>query len=101
MDSERKKLLIFNGKPDNFPVWCERFLAYIEDKNINVGKLLSTSFWGKFSLLTMGTETGDERDTQEEAEDNGENDDSESQLSLSSSTHENEAPANTENGYSI
>ena len=36
MDSEQKKLLIFNGKPENFPVWCERFLAYIEDKNLNV-----------------------------------------------------------------
>ena len=36
MDSEQKKLLIFNGKPENFPVWCEPFLAYIEDKNLNV-----------------------------------------------------------------
>ena len=36
MDSEQKKLLIFNVKPENFPVWCERFLAYIEDKNLKV-----------------------------------------------------------------
>ena len=36
MDSEQKTLLIFNGKPEKFFVWCERFLAYIEDKNLNV-----------------------------------------------------------------
>ena len=36
MDSEQKKLLIFNGKPENVPVWCQRFLAYFEDKNLNV-----------------------------------------------------------------
>ena len=36
MDSQQNKMLIFTGKPDNFPVWCERFLAYIEDKNLNV-----------------------------------------------------------------
>ena len=29
-------MLIFNGKPENFPVRSERFLAYIEDKNLNV-----------------------------------------------------------------
>ena len=34
MDSERKKLLIFNGKPENFPVCCKQFLAYIEEKNL-------------------------------------------------------------------
>ena len=36
MDSEQNKLLIFNGNPESFPEWCERFLAYIEDKNLNV-----------------------------------------------------------------
>ena len=25
MDSEQKKRLIFNGEPENFPVWWERF----------------------------------------------------------------------------
>ena len=35
MVSEQKKLLIFNGKPKIF-LWCERFLAYIEDQNLNV-----------------------------------------------------------------
>ena len=32
MDSEQKKLLISTGKPEKFPVWYERFLAYIDDK---------------------------------------------------------------------
>ena len=36
MDSEQNKLLIFNGNPEIFPEWCERFLSYIEDKNLNV-----------------------------------------------------------------
>ena len=35
----KKKLLIFNGTSENFPVCCERFLAYIEDKNLNVESL--------------------------------------------------------------
>ena len=29
-------MLIFNGKSESFPVWCERFLEYIENKNLNV-----------------------------------------------------------------
>ena len=48
----------------------------------------------------MGTGTGDEVDTQEEEEAKGKIDDFESQVSLSSSTHEHEASTNLENGYS-
>ena len=48
----------------------------------------------------MGTGTGDEVDTQEEEEDNGENDNFESQVNLSSSTHEYKASTNMENGFS-
>ena len=48
----------------------------------------------------MRTGTGDEVDTQNEVEDNRETDDSESQMSLNTSTHEKGAPANTEGGYS-
>ena len=55
---------------------------------------------GNFFLSTMGTGTGDEVDTQEEEEDNEENDDFESQVSLNSSAHENEAFTNMETGYS-
>ena len=29
-------MLIFNGKSEIFPVWCERFVADIEVKNLNV-----------------------------------------------------------------
>ena len=36
MDSEQNKLLTFNGKSENFPGWCERFLAYIEVKYLNL-----------------------------------------------------------------
>ena len=50
--------------------------------------------------FTMGTETGDEVDTQEEEEDNKEVADFESQVSLSSSTHKSEASTNMETGYS-
>ena len=49
----------------------------------------------------MGTGTDDAVHTQEEDEDNRKIVDSESQVSFNSSTHENEAPANTENGYEI
>ena len=55
---------------------------------------------GNFFPLTIGTGTGNEVDTQEENEVNRENDESESQVGLSNSTQENEAPANTELGYS-
>ena len=34
VDSERKKLLFFNGKTGSFPVCCKQFLAYIEEKNL-------------------------------------------------------------------
>ena len=30
-----KKTFVFNGKPEHIPVWCEQFLAYIEDKNLS------------------------------------------------------------------
>ena len=53
-----------------------------------------------FSPFTIGMETGNEVDNQKEGEDNREIDDIESQMSLSSSTQENEATANTENDYS-
>ena len=56
--------------------------------------------FGKIFSFTKGTGTGDEVVTQEEDQDKREIDGSESQVSLSSSTHENEAPADTENGYS-
>ena len=48
----------------------------------------------------LGTGTGDEVDNKEEDEDNREIDDSVSHVSFNSSTQENEAPENTENGYS-
>ena len=53
---------------------------------------------GNFFLFNMGTCTGDEVETQEEEED--EQDDFGSQLSLNSSTHENGAPTNRETGSS-
>ena len=46
---------------------------------------------GNFFPFTMGTDTGDEVEIQEDEEDDEEQDDFESQLSLNSSTHENEA----------
>ena len=36
MNSEQKKLLFSNGKPEKFPVCLGRFLAYLENKNIKV-----------------------------------------------------------------
>ena len=37
MDSEKKKkLLIFNQKPDNFPEWCEELLAYTKIGSVNL-----------------------------------------------------------------
>ena len=55
---------------------------------------------GNFFPSTMGTGTGDEVDNQEEEEDNEEIDDFESQVSLNSSAHENEAFTIMETGYS-
>ena len=49
----------------------------------------------------MGTGTSDEVNTHKEDDDNGEIDESESQVSLRSSTHENEALVNMENGFWI
>ena len=48
----------------------------------------------------MGTGTGDKVDTQEEEVDNGETDEFESDVSLNSSTYENEASLNMETCYS-
>ena len=48
----------------------------------------------------METGAGDGVDTREENKDNREVEVSESQVILSSSTREEEAPTNTENGYS-
>ena len=62
-------------------------------------KRVMNSF-GNFFPFTMGTGAGDEVDTQEEEEDNEEIDDFDSQVSLSSSTHESEASTNMETGYS-
>ena len=53
-----------------------------------------------FFPFTMGLGTGDKVDTQEEEESNEKFDDFESQVSLNSSTHENEASTNIETGYS-
>ena len=47
----------------------------------------------------MGTGTSDEVKTHKGDDDNGEIDESESQVSLSSSTHENKTLVNTEKGY--
>ena len=58
------------------------------------------STWGKFFPFTMGLGTDDKVDTQEEEEGNAKFDDFEPQLSLNSSTHENEASTNMETGYS-
>ena len=55
---------------------------------------------GKFFPFTMGLGTDDKVDTQEEEEGNAKFDDFEPQLSLNSSTHENEASTNMETGYS-
>ena len=55
---------------------------------------------GNFFPFTIGTGTGDDVDTQEEEEGNDEIEDFESQISLNSSTHENEASANMDTGYS-
>ena len=55
---------------------------------------------GNFFPFTMGTDTGDEIETQGEEEDEDEQDDFGSQLSLNSSTHENPAPTNRKTGSS-
>ena len=55
---------------------------------------------GKFFPFTMGKGTCDDAETQEEEEDNDEQDDYGSQISLNSSTHENDAPTNRETGSS-
>ena len=53
---------------------------------------------GNFFPFTMGAGTGVEAETQEEEEDNDEQDDFESQISLISSTQENDAYTNRETG---
>ena len=53
---------------------------------------------GNFFPFIMGTGTGDEAETQEKEEDNDEQDDFESQISLNSSTQENDTYTNRENG---
>ena len=55
---------------------------------------------GKFFPFTLGLGTGDKVDTQEEEEGNQKFDYFEPQVSLNSSTHENEASLNMETGYS-
>ena len=55
---------------------------------------------GKLFPFDLGSGAGDEVDTQEEKEDNGEIDKFESHVSLNSSTHENKASTNRETGYS-
>ena len=53
---------------------------------------------GNFFPFTMGTDTGDEAETQEEEEDDEEQDDFGSQVSLNSSTQENDAYTNRKSG---
>ena len=53
---------------------------------------------GNLFPFTMGAGTGDEAKTQEEEEDDDEQDDFESQISLNSSTQENDAYTNSETG---
>ena len=53
---------------------------------------------GNFFPLTMGTGTGDEAETQEEEEDEDEQDDFGSQVSVNSSTQENDAYTNRKTG---
>ena len=53
---------------------------------------------GNFFPFTMGTGTGDEAETQEEEEDDDEQDDFGSQVSLNSSTQENDAYTDRETG---
>ena len=53
---------------------------------------------GNLVPFTMGTGTGDEAETQEEEEDNDEQDDFGSQVSLNSSTQENDAYTDKETG---
>ena len=53
---------------------------------------------GNFFPVTMGTGTGDEAETQEEEEDDDEQDDFGSQVSLNSSTQENDAYTDRETG---
>ena len=60
----------------------------------------ATSCLGKLFPFDLGSGAGDEVDTQEEKEDNGEIDKFESHVSLNSSTHENKASPNRETGYS-
>ena len=55
---------------------------------------------GNFFPFTLGSGTGDEVETQKEEEDDVEQDDLISQLSLNSSTHESGAPTNRETGSS-
>ena len=57
-------------------------------------------FLGIFFPYTMGTSTVEEVDTQEEEEDKEVIDDYESEVSLNSSTQENEASTNMETSYS-
>ena len=51
---------------------------------------------GKFFPFTLGSGTGDEVETQKQEEDDVEQDDLGSQISLNSSTHESGAPTNRE-----
>ena len=53
---------------------------------------------GNLVPFTMGTGTGDEAETQEEEEDNDEQDDFGSQVSLNSSTQENDAYTDKDTG---
>ena len=54
--------------------------------------------FGNFLPITMGTDTGDEAETQEEEEDDDEQDNFGSQVSLNSSTQENDAYTDRETG---
>ena len=54
--------------------------------------------FGSFFLFAMGTGTGDEAESQEEEEDDDGQDDFGSQISLNSSTQENHAYTDRENG---
>ena len=53
---------------------------------------------GNFFPFTMGAGTGDDAETQEEEKDDDEQDDLKSQISLNSSTQENDACTNRETG---
>ena len=56
------------------------------------------NIFGNFFPFTMGTGTGDEAETQEKEEDDDEQDDFGSQVSLNSSTQENDTYTDTETG---